>query len=95
MPTPHIDVRYVAGLARIELSGQETQDFQQQLSQILQYVEELRAVNVEDVDPTAHANAIFNVFREDVAKPGFTSPDALANAPRQASDLFIVPKVIE
>ncbi len=95
MSTPHIDVRYVAGLARIELSEQETHDFQQQLSQILQYVEELRAVNVEDVDPTAHANAIFNVFRDDEAKPSFVPSDALANAPRQASDLFLVPKVIE
>ena len=52
-------------------------------------------MNVEGVEPTAHANAVFNVFRKDEARDFFTQKDALANAPRQANGLFIVPKVIE
>ena len=89
------DVRYTAKLARLHLSEEEIAKFQSQLSQVLQYVEKLEQVNVEGVEPTAHANAVFNVFRKDESRPGFTSEVALANAPRQANGLFIVPKVIE
>ena len=89
------DVRYTAKLARLHLSEEEISKFQSQLSQVLQYVEKLEQVNVEGVEPTAHANAIFNVFRKDESRAGFTPEEALANAPRQANGLFIVPKVIE
>lgn len=89
------DVRYTAQLARLHLSEEEIGKFQTQLSQVLQYVEKLRQVNVEGVEPTAHANAITNVVRADEARPWFTPEEALANAPRQANGLFIVPKVIE
>ena len=89
------DVRYTAKLARLHLSEEEISKFQSQLSQVLQYVEKLEQVNVEVVEPTAHANAVFNVFRKDEARPGFAAEAALANAPRQANGLFIVPKVIE
>lgn len=89
------DVRYTAQLARLHLSEAEIVKFQTQLSQILAYVEKLELVDVSGVEPTAHANAIFNVFREDAPRDWFTPADALANAPRSANQLFIVPRVIE
>ncbi len=91
----NLDVRYVARLARLELSDAEVAEYQAQLSDVLKFVEALRQVDVSDVEPTAHASAVFNVFREDTAQPSFTSKEALANAPRQANDLFVVTKVIE
>ncbi len=89
------DVRYTAQLARLNLSEEEIAKFQTQLSQVLEYVEKLKQVDVSGVEPTAHANEVFNVFRTDQSRPWFGPADALANAPRQANDLFIVPKVIE
>jgi len=89
------DVRYTAQLARLHLSEEEIAKFQSQISQILAYVEKLEQVDVAGVEPTAHANAVFNVFRADTACAGFTQAQALANAPREANQLFIVPKVIE
>ncbi len=89
------DVRYTAQLARLHLSEEEIAKFQTQLSQILAYVEKLEQVDVSGIEPTAHANAIFNVFREDTPRDWFTAEEALANAPRAANQLFIVPKVIE
>jgi len=89
------DVRYTAQLARLQLSDEETAKFQAQLSQVLAYVEKLEQVDVSGVEPTAHANAVFNVFREDVPRDWFAAEDGLANAPRTANQLFIVPKVIE
>lgn len=95
MPAPELDVRYTAQLARLTLSDEEIATFQGQLSQVLSYVEKLRQVDVTDVEPTAHATPVFNVLRADEPREGFTTIEALANAPRQANDLFIVPKVIE
>jgi aspartyl-tRNA(Asn)/glutamyl-tRNA(Gln) amidotransferase subunit C len=89
------DVRYTAQLARLHLSEEEIAKFQAQLGQVLDYVEKLKAVDVSGVEPTAHANEVVNVFRADESRPWFTPQEALANAPRQANQLFIVPKVIE
>ncbi len=89
------DVRYTAQLARLNLSEEEIAKFQAQLSQVLGYVEKLNAVDVSSVEPTAHANAVFNVFRDDEPRAWFGPEQALANAPRQANQLFVVPKVIE
>ncbi|HEY3898371.1 MAG TPA: Asp-tRNA(Asn)/Glu-tRNA(Gln) amidotransferase subunit GatC [Chthoniobacter sp.] len=89
------DVRYTAQLARLNLSEEEIAKFQAQLSQVLAYVEKLEKVDVTGVEPTAHANAVYNVFREDKSRDWFTSDEALANAPRAANHLFVVPKVIE
>ncbi|MEY5027278.1 MAG: Glutamyl-tRNA(Gln) amidotransferase subunit [Verrucomicrobiota bacterium] len=90
-----IDVRYTAQLARIALSDAEASKFQAQLSQILSYVEKLKEVDVQSVDATANAADAFNVFRADEAQDWFTASEALANAPRQANQLFVVTKVIE
>lgn len=89
------DVRYTAGLARLNLSEEEIAKFQSQLSQVLEYVEELGGVDVSQVEPTAHANPVFNIVREDAPRDGLTREEALSNAPRQANGLFAVPKVIE
>ena len=89
------DVRYTAGLARLHLSEEEIAKFQAQLSQVLEYVEKLSAVVVSQVEPTAHANPVFNIVREDEPRDWFNSKEALANAPRQANGLFVVPKVID
>ena len=89
------DVRYTTQLARLHLNEAEIAKFQAQLSQVLAYVEKLEKVDVSGVEPMAHANPVFNVFREDVPRDWFAPQDALANAPRSANQLFIVPKVIE
>lgn len=90
-----LDVRYTARLARLNLTEEEVLKFQSQLAHILGYVEKLREVNVEGVEPTAQNSEITNVFRADSERDWLSSEQALSNAPRQANDLFVVPKVIE
>jgi aspartyl-tRNA(Asn)/glutamyl-tRNA(Gln) amidotransferase subunit C len=90
-----LDVAYVAQLARLNLTADETRLFQKQLGDVLKYAEKLKEVNVEGVEAAAHAVPIFNVFREDTACDWFTATEALSNAPRQANNLFIVTKVVE
>ncbi|MFN2508332.1 MAG: Asp-tRNA(Asn)/Glu-tRNA(Gln) amidotransferase subunit GatC [Chthoniobacterales bacterium] len=95
MADQNLDVTYVAKLARLRLSEDETRLFQKQLGHVLQYADKLREVDVSGVEAAAHANPIMNVFRPDEARPWFTAEEALANAPRPANGLFVVPKVIE
>ncbi len=95
MSAPHLDVRYVANLARISLDDAEVAQFQSQLDDVLAYIEQLREVDVSGVEPMAHTSPVFNVFRADTAKDTFSPQEALANAPHQVSGLFIVTKVVE
>ena len=90
-----LDVAYVAQLARLALTEEETKLFQKQLGEVLTFVEKLREVDVSKVEPATHAVPVFNVFREDEARPCLTSEEALSNAPRRLNNLFIVPKVVE
>ena len=93
--TSDLDVAYVARLARLNLTDEETELFQKQLGDVLKYAEKLHEVDVSNVEAAAHALPIFNVFREDAPRDWFTAQQALSNAPRQANGLFIVPKVVE
>lgn len=90
-----LDVAYVARLARINLTEDETKIFQKQLDDVLKYAEKLRQLDVTGIDAAAHAFPVFNVFRQDAPRDWFTAEQALSNAPRQANGLFIVPKVVE
>jgi aspartyl-tRNA(Asn)/glutamyl-tRNA(Gln) amidotransferase subunit C len=93
--TSDLDVAYVAKLARLNLTDEETRLFQKQLGDVLKYAEKLKEVDVSHVEASAHAIPIFNVFREDETRDWFTAEEALSNAPRKANDLFIVTKVVE
>ena len=95
MPAPQFDVRYTAQLARLNLSEAEIAKFQSQLSQILEYIDKLKEVDVSHVEPTAHTYPLYNVFRADESRDWFSAQQALANAPRQANNLFVVTKVVE
>ncbi len=90
-----MDIDYVSKLARIDLLPDEKDKFQAQLGDVLQYFEKLQNVAVEEVDPTAHAFPRTNVWDQDSPVPGFSSKQALQNAPQVRNDQVIVPKVVE
>lgn len=95
MNSSEIDIDYVAKLARIELTEEEKGKFSKQLGQILGYFEKLSAIDVSDVDPSAHAHAIYNVWREDIEGEPMSVEDALMNAPAKRDNQIVVPKVVD
>jgi aspartyl-tRNA(Asn)/glutamyl-tRNA(Gln) amidotransferase subunit C len=95
MSAPHLDVRYVANLVRLRLTEEEIAEFQPQLNHVLSYIELLNEVNTDSIEPTAHASAVYNIFRPDIPRDCFTQEQATANAPHSGSGLFLVPKVVE
>lgn len=90
-----MDVAYVAHLARLHVTAEETTLFQGQLNHILDYVQSLRALDTSAVEPMAHAVPVHNVFREDVPTPTLDRDRVMANAPLERQGLFAVPKIIE
>lgn len=90
-----IDVDYVAKLARLKLSRAELETFQGQLGRIVDYVHKINELNLEGIEPTSHASAVVNVFRDDKARPGLDRERALANAPSHAQGQFRVPRIVE
>jgi aspartyl-tRNA(Asn)/glutamyl-tRNA(Gln) amidotransferase subunit C len=89
-----IDVTYVADLARLRLSPEEIATFQKQLGDVLGYVSQLNEVDVSQVSSSG-APDLKNMLRKDVLAPSLTPEQALANAPRQDNNLFVVPRMIE
>lgn len=89
------EVRHIAHLSRLNPTDAEVKLFTDQLSAILEYVEQLNEVDTADVPPTAHALPVHNVFRADVPAACLTPDEALANAPARDGNYFAVPKVLE
>ncbi|WP_458096668.1 Asp-tRNA(Asn)/Glu-tRNA(Gln) amidotransferase subunit GatC [Roseomonas sp. WA12] len=88
-------VRRVASLARLHLEEGEDQRLQAELNGILGWIEQLQAVNTEDVEPLAGAGAPAMPMRADVVNDGGRAEAVLANAPDRAGAFFAVPKVVE
>jgi len=97
MPQPLDEqtVRHVAELARLNLSDDELTRYAEQLSRILQYVDQLSEVDTSNVAPTAHPIPIRNVFRSDEVCETLSADRALQNAPDRQDDYFKVPKVLD
>jgi aspartyl-tRNA(Asn)/glutamyl-tRNA(Gln) amidotransferase subunit C len=89
------DVAHVARLARLALSEAEAERMREQLSGILAYIDKLRALETEGVEPTSHAVPLVNVMREDEPRPCLSQDEALANAPERSDASFRVPRIIE
>ena len=90
----HIDVRYVANLARLELTDAEVATFQPQLEAILGYVETLSKLDISGIDASAHAAHVFGRMRDDTPHASLSVEAVLQNAPDQAQGQIRVPKVV-
>jgi aspartyl-tRNA(Asn)/glutamyl-tRNA(Gln) amidotransferase subunit C len=88
-------VRHVAKLARLKLPDEAYGVYAKQLTGILDYVAQLKTVDVAGVEPMAHPLPLQNVLREDVAQAGLAVEAVLANAPSKDGVYFTVPKVLD
>jgi len=90
-----LNIDHVANLARLALTPEEKATFSAQLGDVLTYIEQLKAVDVTGIEPTAHAFPLYNVWADDVPQPGLPVEAALRNAPAQRDHMIVVPKVVE
>ena len=95
MSKDHIDVNYVANLARLNLTEEESSTFQRQIEDILGYINKLEELDIDDIEPTAHAAPVYDRVREDEVKHSLERDAFLDIAPDTINDQLKVPKVIE
>ena len=89
------EVRKVARLARLELSDADLAKMTEQLTAILNYVDQLTPLNTDGVEPMAHPLPLQNVFRDDEPQPSLPVDEALKNAPSRNGNFFGVPAILD
>ncbi len=87
-------VEKVSLLARLRLSADELNKMTAQLSQIVQYVEQLAELDTDDVQPMAHAVDLENVFAEDTVRASLDRERIMGNAPHRDDECYRVPAVL-
>ncbi len=85
----------IAHLARLEFDDQQKVKIEQDLNNILSFMESLNELDTSSVEPLIYMTEEKNVFRKDEQKQEISHDEALKNAPKKDSDYFRVPKVIE
>jgi len=93
MAITEADVRHVAMLARLALTDEQVGSLTAELDALLGHIDELRKLDLEGVEPTAHPLTMTNRTREDVVVPGLSREDALKNAPDTDGTAFVVPAI--
>lgn len=88
-------VIHVAKLARLDLTDEELDLFEEQLSRILEHANTVTALDTEGVEPTSHSMPLMNVLRPDEVIEPIGSEAALANAPFAESGHFRVPRILD
>jgi aspartyl-tRNA(Asn)/glutamyl-tRNA(Gln) amidotransferase subunit C len=88
------EVENIANLARLQIDDLQKETMAEQLSNILQYIDKLKDVDVEGVRPSSGATFMNNVLREDELKTSPGPDVTLASAPEKEADYYIVPKTI-
>ena len=88
------DVEHVANLARLALSDDEVEQFTEQLAVILEHAQDVAALDLEGVPPTAHPVPLVNVLRPDEVRPTLDRDEVLAQAPAAEDGRFRVPRIL-
>jgi aspartyl-tRNA(Asn)/glutamyl-tRNA(Gln) amidotransferase subunit C len=89
------DVLKLARLSRLQLADDEVAQFETEISEILGYVEQLQAADVEGLEPTYQVTGLKNVMRPDEVKDYGASPEALLkNAPATQDGHFKVKRMV-
>jgi aspartyl-tRNA(Asn)/glutamyl-tRNA(Gln) amidotransferase subunit C len=85
----------IAHLSRLEFDEKDAEKMMKDMTAIVDWVEKLKEVNTEGVEPLTTMSHEINVLREDEVKPHMSHEEALRNAPKKDADYFRVPKVLE
>ena len=88
-------VKYVAKLGNLSLSSEEEALYAEQLSAILDYVDQLNSVDTKGVEPLFNVTGKESVWREDLPADSLTQDEALQNAPKSKSGFFVTKGVFE
>lgn len=87
-------VEHIAALARIGLSDEEKQKFQEHLGSVLEYINKLQKVDVSSVEPIAHISGLLNQTREDENGSSHAGAEKLLDMAPEKKDGYVKVKQI-
>ncbi len=91
-----IDVKKVAKLSNLTLTPNEEKEFDQQLNNIVGYIEKLNSIDTSGIEPTAQVTGLINRTRnDDFADDTLSQEDALSGSDKTHNGLFVVDKLVE
>ena len=85
----------LAKLARLSVNDNQLNSLEKDLKSILKFIDQLKEINTEDIDPTSNSLDQKLILRDDIAENTLSNEDLLKNVPESESGFFVVPKVIE
>ena len=85
----------IAFLSRLKIEDNAKEDTKEEFNKIIQWVDQLKEVNTDNVEPLISVNENSILLREDEVTQGQCSKEILANAPMKEYGYFAVPKVVE
>lgn len=88
-------IDYVSVLAKLELSLEERRQAKKDMEEMLEYIDRMRELDTENIQPLFHVLPNENVFREDAVTNGDGSGEALQNAPEVRDNMFVVPRTVD
>ena len=88
------EVLKIAKLSKLSFEEKEIEKFQIELNDILGYIDMLNEVDTSKVEPLVYINDVVNNFREKEEKTSLEITKVLLNAPENAENAIVVPKVI-
>ena len=85
----------LAKLARLSLNDEQLDNLEKDLTSIVSFIDQLKEVNTEKIDPTSNSLNQDLILRDDIAENKLSNEDLLRNVPDSELGFFVVPKVIE
>ena len=85
----------LAKLARLSLNGEQLDSLEKDLTSIVSFIDQLKEINTDKIDPTSNSLNQDLILRDDIAENKLSNEDLLRNVPDSELGFFVVPKVIE
>ncbi len=90
-----IDVKHIAKLASLPLTVEEEEKYSEQLSKVLDYIDQLNRADTSKVEPTFNVTGLNNVMSEDETVVSLSQEEALSNAPKKKAGMFVTKGVFD
>jgi len=85
----------LAKLARLSLNDEQLNSLEKDLTSIVSFIDQLKEINTDKIDPTSNSLDQDLILREDIAENSLSNEDLLKNVPESELGFFVVPKVLE
>jgi aspartyl-tRNA(Asn)/glutamyl-tRNA(Gln) amidotransferase subunit C len=89
------DILKLARLARLDVTDAEVEEYSRELTEVLQYVEQLNDIDIDGFEPTLQVTGLTNVTRDDAIKDyGYKTADLRKNLPAEEDDQIKVERMV-